>query len=255
MARKGDVEIDMRSMQKAMEKWASVVEEGAGDVVKDEARLFYIDAMRTTEPRTKAKGGKRVERDILKTMRPLPTAGNRSPWVARLVKAKDEQAWQEYLDRTVNKRSKTRVVAGRFDKRHHKGQRNHRGQVTRASRRVQMTTPRDQARLRRHIADEKKKIGLFKAAYAQAAAKCGGKVPAWIARQQPKALAAFGNVIVRADFDGQKPGITVAAPSLDVFKNALPRLVSRRTRSMMNKYKLWIAHEERKINTKFTLRS
>lgn len=253
MPKEGEVHIDMTEVTSAMQRWAAMVEESAEEVVKEEARLFYQDAVRTTPPRTKAKGRKKVEADIRKTMAPLPKPAARTPWLKSVIRSQSEEAMRRFVERNhrAGKYPYMSKSPRKFDRALHERQRR-KGRVPRGARRYQMMTTKDNAERARYVRERQANIGFMKACYAAAAIRAGStRIPQWVAQKVNKARSS---VRIEARFSGPNPGIALTAPTTEGLRRQLDELVRLRKWAMEHKIDLWLKGKADRINTRFTTR-
>jgi len=143
-------EIDTRDFQRALREFTRLSKRAPAEVLRDQARLFVVDAAKLTPPNTgkwNPKGGRAtVANDIAKVLAPHPISSGRS---------------------AIEIHTRFRSTRGRVQTNLRKGVRDRRYRVPLAE-------------LRRLVRQKQGNVGLLASGWNAAAAKLNARLPKWI---------------------------------------------------------------------------
>lgn len=232
-----------------MLRYLAQLDAEASEVIRDEARLFYTDAMRATDPQKKSKATKVVANDIKSTQFPLRPNQVRNPRLLQLVKKGDTAGAQAWFKGTGHY---PKLQAREFSYRQHtKHKRN--GSVWWGKKGkgagVYLVNKGDQQSLQQYIKKTQAKVGMHKAAWGHMAHRLGGRVPGWVLSKWPKVHDLVHEEI---SLRGKRPYIKVDAPGLPDMRRQVPRMLNKRVQAI-NK-KAWLLEQGKTTNTRFRTR-
>lgn len=269
------VQMDTRTLERALKEWSAFVREDCTEVVASEARLLFLDGMNLTPPfgkgrnkgSTKAaqeQGEAAIERSVMNSMRPLDPDEVRSAWLERAMEGPNPvNDTDEYFRKIGKGRGQARAVT--FQARYHQDDRNKRSGRVKGFRGRYLATRSDRRALDFYIASLKDKSGTFKAAFAIAAmevAKHTGekaRIPGWVRKRMPSAR----RLVVAQRYNLRKGGglrrsnidISVTIVGHDMTEYAYERAISKRKRALFHKVRLVVNNQTHRLNTgRFTLR-
>ena len=259
---KNAVTMDLSVYNRALSEWAAFVIEDSGEVVVDEARLLYTDAMNLTPPwgagrkrgstmAAKLQGENAIERSMLNSFRAIGDIPH-DPGLKDIVDKGSVSGLDAYLTGT-----KSKYKAARFSESQHESNRK-RGRVHRSKNKLVIGS--DVQAAQSSIERRKRNVGTYKAAWAAMAKRMGehskaktkARIPAWVSRNIPKARG----LIITENVSITKNSSTVefGAVSHEELAKSFNRAVVSRIRSMQQKVKLMVDGQSKKINTKFRTR-
>lgn len=202
------VEIDSTKWKLAIGDFVTKLGYSLSLAVRENVRLLLEQAVNFTPPHSKpntymAKRGKRlghkvvglraVERDILKTMRPLRGEDFQNKELARIIDNRDASRYEKFVRflPSTSPLKNTRVVG--FSPSEHSSKRNGRGSVRRDYKQVVLGDEQSD-QLEDYIVKVQKRVGWAKAGWCAAWKFLGGEPPAYVNRHTYTAGSYIDNL-------------------------------------------------------------
>lgn len=149
------------------------------EVIADEARLFLRDLLKILPPKNLKQGRAAVQRDLSRAVRLLEPKKFTSERIQKMIRSRDHEGLNKRFKHLKNLK---RYTVKSFDPRtQHQAQRDSRGRIT-SSKGVATTDARAYKAYRQKLWAT---VGMFKAPFAYAMSRLGGKSPGWLAKHFP----------------------------------------------------------------------
>lgn len=256
------IDVDVREMNRALQRFADVVGKDIAVILPDEARLFALSGMKAqpptgsggkgaNTPEAKMNGEAAVDRSVRNAAPRLQPGQFKSPFLRYAIEKGNVNQTQALLDSMG-----IPIKVGAHDEGYHQKARDGRGRVHRMRRGNMLISDAEEAKRDAYSKRKQQNVGMFKAAWAKVAlgleryAKVKSRIPSWIKRHVGR--SKFHSALTVQLF-GARQSITISAPAHPAFRDFVGIAVAARVKAINRKARAVLAGRAGIIDGKYRI--